>query len=518
VGSGATPKGGEAAYKSTGTPLIRSMNVVFFGFKWDGLAYLDDAQAEALKGVEVHGHDVLLNITGASIGRVTIAPNELSGARVNQHVCIIRPVRELDARFLNAYLSCPTMQGAITDENYGVTRQALTKQQILDFEIPIAPLPEQKRIADKLDALLARVDACRERLDRVPGILKRFRQSVLAAAASGELTREWREERGIELEWRHTVVADVAAQIFDGPFGSHLKSKDYADEGVRVVRLENIAPLRFIEEKRTFIPREKYEGLTKHTLFAGDILFSSFVDEEVRVCLLPEQLDGKAINKADCFCVRTNINLCRPSFLALRLACRSTFEALDDAVHGATRPRINLGQLKEISFDLPSLYEQDEIIRRSGALLDLADALELRLAAVRRHVDRLLPSALGKAFRGELVPQDPNDEPASNFLVRLRSRLGSAGSTDKPMRGGKRGSRKKAKAEMNMLSRKDVTPTHLTIKLRDSGSLTAQALWTASQLEIDDFYEQLKDEEARGLLRENRGDSSTDARTLEASA
>lgn len=251
----------------------------------------------------------------------------------------------------------------------GVGLRHVTKGVFENTSVLVPPLREQKRIADKLDALLARIDACRERLDRVPDILKRFRQSVLAVATSGELTREWREARGRHAEWEPTSVAGVAAKIFDGPFGSHLKSKDYVGAGVRVVRLENIAPLRFVEEKKTYITREKYESLANHTLFAEDILFSSFVDEEVRVCLLPALLDANAINKADCFCIRTDPQYCRPSFLMMRLACKSTFDSLDEVIHGVTRPRINLGQLKEISFELPSLDEQDEIVRRSNALL-----------------------------------------------------------------------------------------------------------------------------------------------------
>lgn len=85
----------------------------------------------------------------------------------------------------------------------------LGAERFAEMPFPLAPLPEQKRIADKLDALLARVDACRERLDRVPGILKRFRQSVLAAATSGELTREWREERGLVLGWQESTLGSV---------------------------------------------------------------------------------------------------------------------------------------------------------------------------------------------------------------------------------------------------------------------------------------------------------------------
>jgi type I restriction enzyme, S subunit len=140
----------------------------------------------------------------------------MDGARVNQHVCIIRPLGGLNGRYLRAFLSSPTMQDAIRAENYGVTRQALTKQQILDFQLPLAPLNEQKRIVDKLDAALARIDACREHLDRVPALLKRFRQAVVAAATAGNLTVDWRAIRlgsGVTSStlrgWREERLADL---------------------------------------------------------------------------------------------------------------------------------------------------------------------------------------------------------------------------------------------------------------------------------------------------------------------
>src|SRR5580698_6110483 len=100
IGSGATPRGGERAYQRTGIPLIRSMNVHCDGFRAEGLAYLNEEQAAALNGVTVQAGDVLLNITGASIGRVTQAPQEMNGARVNQHVCIIRPVKGIEPSFV----------------------------------------------------------------------------------------------------------------------------------------------------------------------------------------------------------------------------------------------------------------------------------------------------------------------------------------------------------------------------------------------------------------------------------
>ena len=111
VGSGATPRGGRRSYPDHGVPFIRSQNVHFDGFDTEGLAFLTDEQARQLDGVTVQEDDVLLNITGASIGRVCVAPAQMAGARVNQHVCIIRPVG-VKAAFLAKYLASPQVQGA----------------------------------------------------------------------------------------------------------------------------------------------------------------------------------------------------------------------------------------------------------------------------------------------------------------------------------------------------------------------------------------------------------------------
>lgn len=187
VGSGATPRGGEASYKTVGIPLIRSMNVVFFGFKYDNLAFLDEGQAYDLRNVEVKSADVLLNITGASIGRVTMAPPQMNGARVNQHVCIIRPREELQSDFLCWFLSAPRMQAAIGAENYGMTRQALTKQQILDFQVPVPPRPEQAEIARQVQGLLDLASTVEGRWRAALSHVEMLPHTVLAEAFSGKL-------------------------------------------------------------------------------------------------------------------------------------------------------------------------------------------------------------------------------------------------------------------------------------------------------------------------------------------
>jgi len=285
-------------------------------------------------------------------------------------------------------------------------------------EVPIPPGPEQTRIADKLDSLIEQIRHCRERIDRVPQILKRFREGVLEAAVSGRLTEEWRQ-RTAGSTWTSSSINDLCRTTFDGPFGSNLKSADYSASGIRVVRLENIGHLQFRGDLQTFISCTKYRSLEKHTLLKDDVVFSSFVDEEVRVCLVPESL-GPAINKADCFCLRIAPEKAIPQFVAYRLATPDTYSDMKAMVRGVTRPRINISHLKGYAIGVPPILEQAEIVRRVNELFAIADRMKRRFEDVSLQVENLTPSVLTKAFRGELVPQDTNDEPAGEMLEQFR--------------------------------------------------------------------------------------------------
>jgi type I restriction enzyme S subunit len=141
IGSGSTPKGGRDIYPSSGIPFIRSLNVRMRNFQWDNIAFIDKSTHGVMKGTIVKPTDVLLNITGASIGRVTCAPSDLAEANVNQHVAIIRPIEKLNPRYLMYWLSQPEIQEFINDKQKGATRQGFTKAQIETFEVPLPPSP-----------------------------------------------------------------------------------------------------------------------------------------------------------------------------------------------------------------------------------------------------------------------------------------------------------------------------------------------------------------------------------------
>ncbi|MDB0582474.1 restriction endonuclease subunit S [Bifidobacterium adolescentis] len=160
LGSGATPRGGKAAYKTSGIPLIRSMNVHNGYFESKDLAYIDEIQAKKMDNVTLHKGDVLLNITGASVARSCLLPDYLAGGRVNQHVSIVRcdPNRMLP-RVLNSIFTSDSYQRFLLEHSRmaGATREAITKDDLETMTVPLPPLSLQYKFA----AFVAQVDKSR---------------------------------------------------------------------------------------------------------------------------------------------------------------------------------------------------------------------------------------------------------------------------------------------------------------------------------------------------------------------
>jgi type I restriction enzyme S subunit len=191
IGSGATPRGGEESYKTTGVSLIRSLNVHDLEFKYAKLAFLDDAQAAGLSNVEIQSKDVLLNITGASIARCCIVPDNVLPARVNQHVSIVRPQPKILApEFLHYLLISKPYKDRLlqTGEDGGSTRQAITKAQIQDFSVSYPEsVGDQLAVVAKLDSMLVETQHLESICQQKITALDELKKSLLHQAFSGEL-------------------------------------------------------------------------------------------------------------------------------------------------------------------------------------------------------------------------------------------------------------------------------------------------------------------------------------------
>ena len=258
IGSGSTPRGGREAYKESGIPLIRSMNVHFTGFTPRGLAFIDDEQAEKLKNVIVQKDDVLLNITGASIGRVTTAPAEMAGARVNQHVTIIRSNADITPEFLSKYLANPAIQNWIDHVQVGATRQAMTKGMLQSLEVPHPPLAEQKRIVAKVDELMALCDTLEAQ--------QQERETRRAALARASLARFSDVPTPANLNFlfhkSYTIPpADLRKCILQLAFAGRLAPQDPTDEPASVL----------LEKARAEKARLIGAGMVKKEPWAGKL-------------------------------------------------------------------------------------------------------------------------------------------------------------------------------------------------------------------------------------------------------
>lgn len=193
IGSGSTPRGGQASYKSEGISLVRSMNVHDLEFKERNLAYIDEAQAKELNGVTLQEEDVLLNITGASVARCCVVPSVFLPARVNQHVSIIRPKKEIiDSRFLNLLLtSKPYKDQLLFTGEQGATRQAITKAQIEAFKIHFPEIQKQSEIVQSIDLIHSETEKLHTILQAKLLNLDELKKSILQKAFEGELTNNF---------------------------------------------------------------------------------------------------------------------------------------------------------------------------------------------------------------------------------------------------------------------------------------------------------------------------------------
>ncbi|MGK5024862.1 restriction endonuclease subunit S [Janthinobacterium sp. RB2R34] len=326
----------------------------------------------------------------------------------------IRPTEAVDGRYLLHWLRHPQFLSYVTEVSHGVNMPRLGTDAGKAAPFVLAPKLEQRRIADKLDAVLARVEAVTDRLARVSPLLKRFRQSVLKAATSGSLTKEWRMQQSGVACWKNIFLVDEAE---DFGYGSAAKSSKAGD--VPVLRMGNIQSGE-LDWKDLVFTSDQNE-IAKYELHEGDVLFNRTNSPELVGKSAIFRGERKAIFAGYLIRVRCseqllpdflNYNLCSP---AGREYCRRVKS------DGVSQSNINASKLRAFEFKLPGIVEQIEIVRRVELLFAFADRLEDRLKVAQTATARLTPSLLAKAFRGELVPQDPSDEPASELLRRLQA-------------------------------------------------------------------------------------------------
>jgi type I restriction enzyme S subunit len=272
--------------------------------------------------------------------------------------------------------------------------------------------------------VLARVDACRDRLDRLPALLKRFRQSILAAATSGQLTEDWRVNNSCTRQWTEQPLGAIILEMRNG-----LSPKPSEQPpGAKILRISSVRPgkLDFYDHRYLVVDSAT---LNQYQLKQDDLLFTRYNGslDFVGVCAIVPELSEGFVYPDKLIRVRVDRKKVAPKYVEITFGSQSVRSQVEDFIKSSAGQKgISGGDLKTTNIPIPPLPEQTEIVRRVEILFAFADRLEARLASARRQVSQLTPALLAKAFRGELVAQDPADEPASELLKRLAAQREAA--------------------------------------------------------------------------------------------
>ena len=265
IGSGATPRGGKEAYCDEGISLIRSQNVLDFTFSYDGLAHINDQQAEKLSNVEVKSQDILLNITGDSVARICAVDPRALPARVNQHVAIIRPDENRVLSSYILYFLQMIKPYLLQIAAGGATRNALTKSMIENLELEVPDILSQKKIVSVLDDVQEKIRDNNE-------INKNLEQQAQALFKSWFLDYEpW--DGFVPDSWNSGKLGDFA-EIKRG--GSPRPIQEYlSDSGLRWLKISDVTSLQtpFVIDIKDHI----IEAGVRKTVFlkAGSLVLSN---------------------------------------------------------------------------------------------------------------------------------------------------------------------------------------------------------------------------------------------------
>lgn len=357
----------------------------------------------------VHSGDVLFSTVRPYLKNIALVPSTLDGALTSTGITVLRPANDISSKLMFRWVSSKTFVDEVSHTQVGALYPAVSDSDVLAGEMPIPPAAEQKRIVAKLDSLSAHSRRARAELEAIPRLIARYKQAILAAAFS-----------------RPAEIAPMDSLLERLTSGSRDWAK-YYDQGKGVfVLAANVRPMSFDSTPKRFVdpPRDGTDAI-RSRIMENDILVTIVGANTGDTCRVGRSLTD--------YYVCQSVALLRP-----KESWRSKFIELfinselrpggqvSKAIYGAGRPHLSFTDLKTIQVPVLEREATDELVARIETAFAAIDHLATEHASASKLLDRLDQSILVKAFRGELVPQFPNDEPASVLLERIRAERAAA--------------------------------------------------------------------------------------------
>lgn len=447
--------------------------------------YISEAQILQLGDVIVVGSSGSKSV----VGKAAQANSQMANTSFGAFLTLFRPSKSINASYYGWFFQSRYYRDAISESSIGININNLRREHFEALALPLPPLPEQQSIADKLDSLLGKIKEAKTLLDEIPEILRNLRQSILAAACSGRLTEGWRKESTIP-----APVEKTLKEVLKVSSGNFLPARNMAEGGTIPVFGGN-GINGYHDEANVY----------EETLVLGRVGFYCG-----SIHLTPELAwvtDNALLVKHD-----ENETLKRFLYFALQvidLRVNDSFTA---------QPVISGSKIYPLKILIPDIREQTEIVHRIESLFAKADDFEAQYKEAIELVESLPEIILSKAFRGELVPQNPDDEPAVSLLERILSDKSSITSVETISIA--EVLKLKIKTEKQDGLAHSTKRSLLQVLNEAQGKITPEELFRKAGYDFDDlneveaFYAELSKEVRAKRIKENRSKSS-DVITLE---
>ncbi|WP_256623454.1 restriction endonuclease subunit S [Methanolobus chelungpuianus] len=445
-------------YVDSGIPFINAGNLFNGKVSTENLNFISDERYNLLNSGKLIEGDIIYCLRG-TLGKCAVFSGMKNGA-IASSLVILRLNEATINSYMYYFLTSPFGKKLIKTFDNGTAQPNLSAKSLSSYPVPLPPLPEQHRIVAAIEALFARLDATNERLDKVPEIMKAFRQAVLMAACDGRLTEDWRLHNS-DIESAKTILEYITTDksklskkkqtkdaICDVPYelptnwcwtcidlisesmknGIYKPQEFYSDDGIACLRMYNIdnGAIVWKNIKRMNLSSEE---IAEYLLEPGDILVNRVNSRELvgKAAPIPNGIEA-CIYESKNIRLRVFKQYILSEYIGywFQVYAQGYFNL--NAQQTVNMASINQQQLASMPLPFPPLAEQKEIIFRVSALFAFADSIESKVIAAKEKTDQLRQSILAKAFSGELVPteaelarqEDRDYESAEMLLERIK--------------------------------------------------------------------------------------------------
>lgn len=351
-------------------------------------------------------NSVLIAMYGATIGKVGILGVE---AATNQACACAQCNETTNFKYLFYYLI--SQKDVFISKGQGGAQPNISQEIIKPHVFPLPPLAEQQRIVERIEALFAKLDEAKEKLQNTLDTFETRKAAILHKAFTGELTANWRKQHGLTMDsWEEKMLGEVL-DVRDGTHDSPI----YIEEGYPLITSKNLKNGQIIEKDIKFISENDYNKINERSkVNKGDILFAM-----IGTIGNPVVVETEPYFAIKNVALLKNVNKISEYYVKYYLESKYVKDKMDKEAKGSTQKFVALGYLRKFPIVVPNLDEQTEIVRIIDNLLAKEQQAQQLAQNALSKINLIKKSILARAFRGQLATNNPADEPAIELLKKV---------------------------------------------------------------------------------------------------